>query len=62
MIWDIVIMIFSTRSPKEAIQLFLGTIMYAQFGPIVNFTTQLYTLYKLDDFRWGKTRIAVSQK
>jgi chitin synthase len=36
--------------------------MHSYFAAYVNFMTQLYTLYKLDDFRWGKTRVVVAEK
>ena len=62
MIWDILVIAMSTGSPTEAVQLFVGCIMYSYLAPLVNFITHIYTLCKLDDFRWGKTRIAVAGK
>ncbi|RMZ67133.1 chitin synthase [Pyrenophora seminiperda CCB06] len=62
MVWDLLVIITSTGSPTEAVQLFIGSMMYGYFAPLINFMTHLYTLYKLDDFRWGKTRVVVAQK
>ena len=61
MVWDILCIILRTGSPLEGIQLMAGAMLYAIFAPPINFITHLYTLYNLDDFRWGKTRIAVSK-
>ncbi|EFQ90064.1 hypothetical protein PTT_13433 [Pyrenophora teres f. teres 0-1] len=62
MIWDLLVIVMSTGSPTEAVQLFVGSMMYGYFAPLINFFTHLYTLYKLDDFRWGKTRVVVANK
>ncbi|EDU46390.1 chitin synthase [Pyrenophora tritici-repentis] len=62
MVWDLLVIVVSMGSPTEAVQLFVGSMMYGYFAPLVNFITHLYTLYKLDDFRWGKTRVVVAQK
>ena len=56
------VIITASDSVLDAIQSFVGAVMYGIFAPTVNFITQLYVLYKLDDFRWGKTRIGVADK
>ncbi|EMD85490.1 glycosyltransferase family 2 protein [Bipolaris maydis ATCC 48331] len=57
-VWDLMCVIFSARSLLESLQLLSGIIIYGLCAPFVNFVVQLYTIYNLDDFRWGKTRIA----
>ena len=56
------VVVAASDSVPDIIQSFIGFWMYGFFGPTVNFVTQIYTLYKLDDFRWGKTRIGVADK
>jgi chitin synthase len=61
-IYDFFVIMMSTDSLLEQFQAFMGVWMYSYFAQMMNFVTQLYTLYKLDDFRWGKTRIGVTAK
>jgi chitin synthase len=56
------VIITASDSVLDAIQSLVGAVMYGVFAPTVKFITQLYVLYKLDDFRWGKTRIGVTDK
>ena len=56
-IWNLSIVFMSPRSLKEAIQYVIGAVMCNAFGPYVGMTIVLYSLYHLDDLRWGKTRI-----
>ncbi|KAG9187401.1 chitin synthase [Alternaria panax] len=62
LMYDMLVIVAASDSVLDAIQSFVGALMYGLFAPTVNFVTQLYTLYKLDDFRWGKTRIGVTDK
>ncbi|KAH7348874.1 chitin synthase [Rhexocercosporidium sp. MPI-PUGE-AT-0058] len=55
-IWDLSIVFLSPRSLKEAIHYIIGTLMCHFLGPYVGMTVVLYSLYHLDDFRWGRTR------
>lgn len=41
----------------EIIQLYIGIIIWYFIGILLVFIIHLYTLYNLDDFSWGKTRI-----
>ena len=61
-VWDFLVTILTSTSILDAVQLLIGSTMYSYFGPLVNFITQLYTMYNLDDFRWGKTRIGIAEK
>ena len=56
-IWNLSIVFMSPRSRKEAIQYVIGALMCSFLGPYVGISIVLYSLYHLDDFRWGKTRI-----
>lgn len=58
-IWNLSIVFMSPRSLKEAIQYVIGFVMCNTLGPYVAMTVVLYSLYHLDDFRWGKTRIVI---
>ncbi|RYN41491.1 hypothetical protein AA0113_g1652 [Alternaria arborescens] len=62
LVYDLLVVVAASDSVPDIIQSFVGFWMYGFFGPTVNFVTQLYTLYKLDDFRWGKTRVGVADK
>ncbi|KUL91538.1 hypothetical protein ZTR_01643 [Talaromyces verruculosus] len=56
-IWNLSIVFMSPWSRKEAIQYVIGALMCSFLGPYVSISIVLYSLYHLDDFRWGKTRI-----
>lgn len=60
--YDIMVIMATTDSLHEHIQALIGAFIYGIGAPFINLITQIYTLYKLDDFRWGKTRIAVAEK
>ncbi|PSN61826.1 hypothetical protein BS50DRAFT_561994 [Corynespora cassiicola Philippines] len=60
-LWDFSIVFISPRSFIEAVQFIIGAFMCVMFGPMIGFTVQMYSLYKLNDFRWGKTRVVVSE-
>lgn len=62
LLYDLMIIMVTTDSLLEKVQALIGAYLYGLGAPFINFITQLYTLYKLDDFRWGKTRIAVAEK
>lgn len=55
-IWNLSIAFVSSRSLKEAIRYVIGAIMCIFFGQYVGTAVVIYSLYHLDDFRWGKTR------
>jgi chitin synthase len=58
-IWNLAIVFMSPRSLKEAIQYVIGVVICNTLGPYVGITVVLYSLYHLDDPRWGKTRIVI---
>ncbi|KAH6644894.1 chitin synthase [Boeremia exigua] len=60
--WDLLVAILASTSVLDAVQLCIGSMMYSYFIPFVNFVVQFYTLYKLDDFTWGKTRVGVEAR
>ncbi|KAH9205978.1 chitin synthase [Leptodontidium sp. 2 PMI_412] len=55
-IWNLSIAFVSCRSLKEAIHYVIGAMMCIFFGQYVGVAVVIYSLYHLDDFRWGKTR------
>lgn len=59
-VWDLLIIFMFPRSLTEAIQYLLGAILCNIVGWLVAGAIQVYSLYHLDNFRWGKTRITVS--
>ncbi|KNG52576.1 glycosyltransferase family 2 protein [Stemphylium lycopersici] len=61
-VWDLLVVILASTSILDAVQLLIGSTMYGYFGSLVNFIVQLYTIYNLDDFTWGKTRIGIAEK
>lgn len=61
-IWDFIVVVISSRSPLEFIQYCIGCVMYEYTVSTINFITQLYTIYNLDDFRWGQMRKAATKK
>ncbi|KAJ5020758.1 hypothetical protein J3E73DRAFT_262655 [Bipolaris maydis] len=60
--WDTIVILMCAQSIKDAVQLVVGILLCHRFGPLIGQMTQVYTLLKMDDFRWGKTRIAVAHK
>lgn len=60
--WDTIVILMCAQSIKDAVQLVVGILICHRFGPLIGQMTQVYTLLKMDDFRWGKTRIAVAHK
>ena len=45
----------------EIIQLYIGILIWYLVGIILVFIIHLYTLFHIDDFSWGKTRINKKQ-
>ena len=62
LIYEFLVIMISTDSLLEKVQALIGAYLYETFAPFVNLITQVYILRKLDDFRWGKTRIGVAEK
>ncbi|XP_014552241.1 glycosyltransferase family 2 protein [Bipolaris victoriae FI3] len=60
--WDTLTILMCAQSLKDGVQLAVGVLIYYRVGPIIGQMTQMYTLLKMDDFRWGKTRIAIAHK
>jgi chitin synthase len=61
-IFDLFIAVKTSDSFSEIVQTVLGCVLYTWSAAYVNVTTQFYTLWRMDNFRWGKTRIAVAGK
>jgi chitin synthase len=52
----------SCSSLSEIFQAILGWLLFNFVVSRLNFLTQAYTLYNLDDFRWGQMRKATTLK
>ncbi|PVI05811.1 glycosyltransferase family 2 protein [Periconia macrospinosa] len=61
-LWDISILLHAGQSATEIVQFIGGLILYYYCGSFVGLMIQLYTLYYIDDFRWGKTRVVVEEE
>jgi len=61
-IWSFVVGVISSRSPLEFFQYCIGCVMYEYTVSMIGMITQLYTIYNLDDFRWGQMRKTVTKK
>ncbi|KAF2126323.1 glycosyltransferase family 2 protein [Dothidotthia symphoricarpi CBS 119687] len=59
-IWDILVVFKSSKSLTEVVQCLIGVVMCSTVGQTVTVIIHLYSLYHLDDFRWGKTRVTIS--
>ena len=61
-IWSFVVGVISSRSPLEFFQYCIGCVMYEYTVSMIGMITQLYTIYNLDDFRWGQMRKTATKK
>jgi chitin synthase len=52
----------SCSSILEILQAVIGWLLFNFVVSRLNFLTQAYTLYNLDDFRWGQMRKATTVK
>jgi chitin synthase len=62
MAWDFTVLMISSNSLLEFLQAVLGWLLFVYVVSPLNFLTQAYTLYNLDDFRWGRMRKAATAK
>jgi len=60
--WDFIVLTISSGSLSELFQAVSGWILVHYAGAYVYLLTQAYTLYNLDDFRWGQMRKAAIVK
>ncbi|KAI4656862.1 uncharacterized protein J4E78_006753 [Alternaria triticimaculans] len=61
-VFDLMVTLISCDSFIDVVQTVIGCVAYTWSAAYVNVCTQFYTLWRMDDFRWGKTRIAVAGK
>ena len=61
-VFDLMVTLISCDSFIDVVQTVIGCVAYTWSAAYVNVCTQFYTLCRMDDFRWGKTRIAVAGK
>lgn len=60
--WDYLVVLSSSRTRLEFAQNLLGTLLIYHIGRVVACVVHIYTLYYLDDFRWGKMRAKIEAK